>query len=147
MKLGICCDHHGVDIKDDLIKFLKENNYEVIDYGTDKDNPVDYPDLAFLLGEKIGKEVDLGIAMCKTGIGMSICLNKVKNVRCAHAETVNEAKLCRLHNNANALAFSTELPIEEIKNIILTFASTPFSNEERHIIRINKINAYERENQ
>ena len=146
MKIGICCDHHGVNIKDDLINMLKENNYEVIDYGTDKDNPVDYPDLAFLLGSKIGSEVDLGISMCKTGIGMSICLNKVKNIRCAHAETVKEAELSRLHNNANALAFSTEIPIETIKKIILTFVSTSFSNEERHINRIKKISNYERNN-
>ena len=143
MKIGICCDHHGVAIKEDLINYIGSLNFEVIDYGCHENIPTDYPDLAFNLGKNIGKEIDLGIAMCKTGIGMSICLNKVKGIRCAHIENINEAKLCKEHNHANAIAFSTELPIELIKQMIKIYLTTPFSNEIRHLKRVEKITKYE----
>ncbi len=143
MKIGICCDHHGINIKEQIIAHLKNLKYEVVDYGTYDKKPVDYPDIAFKMGEDIGKKIDVGIAMCRTGIGMSIALNKVKHVRCAHAENINEAKLTRLDNDANALAFSTELPLNTIFEIINTFLQTSFSNEERHKRRIDKIKEYE----
>lgn len=143
MKIGICCDHHGVEIKNKIINYLKDLNYDVIDYGSYDNKPVDYPDIAFKMGEDIGKKINFGIAMCNTGIGMSISLNKIKHVRCAHAENINEAKFTRLDNDANALSFSTSLPLENIFAIIKTFLETPFSNEERHLRRINKITNYE----
>ena len=84
MKLAIATDHRGVEVKQNLIKFLESEGYNVIDYGTNSEESVDYPDYAFKVGEAVArKEVDYGILVCNTGIGMSIAANKVKGVRCA----------------------------------------------------------------
>ena len=97
---------------------------------------------------KVGKAVvnndaQFGILICNTGIGVSIAANKVKGIRAAHVENVYEAKMTRLDNNANILAFSSRLDFEDIKEIIKTFINTEFSNEERHIRRVDKIIKFE----
>lgn len=141
--IGITNDHRGVEVKQELTKFLTELGYNVVDYGSDGTS-VDYPPLAFEVGEAIShKKIKYGILICGTGIGMSIACNKVKGVRCAKVDNVNDAKLTREHNNANAIALSAELPIDDLKNIVKTFLDTPFSNEERHVRRIEMIDIYE----
>ena len=143
MKIGIASDHHGYKQKKKLINYLEKKGHNIINYGTDNSNSVDYPDYAFMIGHKINaKEIDLGILICGTGIGMSIAANKVKNVRCAKVDNVKEAKMARLHNNANVLALSSHMGIMKMKDIIDKFVKTPFSNVERHQIRIDKINNY-----
>ena len=88
MKIGLASDHRGVDLKEKIKKYLLEQNYEVIDYGTDTYDSVDYPKYAFILGKSLqNKNIDLGIAICATGIGMSIALNKVKGVMCAKIDS------------------------------------------------------------
>lgn len=142
MKVGIVSDHRGYDLKSKLIKEL--SNYQIIDYGTNTKDSVDYPDYAFLLGNKINiKEVDFGIAICGSGIGISIACNKVKGIRCAKVNTVEDAKVTRLDNDANVVALSADTQLEDAKNIIKTFLTTDFSNEERHMKRIHKIAMYE----
>lgn len=142
MKVGIVSDHRGYDLKSKLIKEL--SNYQIIDYGTNTKDSVDYPDYAFLLGNKINtKEIDFGIAICGSGIGISIACNKVKGIRCAKVNTVEDAKVTRLDNDANVVALSADTQLEDAKNIIKTFLTTDFSNEERHIKRIHKIAMYE----
>ena len=131
-------DHAGYESKKEIVKFLEEKNYEVKDYGCDSTDSVDFPDYAFMVCKDI-KEDDKAILICTTGIGMSIAANKVKGIRCAKVDTVDEARLTRLHNNSNVLAISALKNLDEIKKIVLTFLETPFSNEERHIRRINKI--------
>jgi ribose 5-phosphate isomerase B len=84
--------------------------------------------------------------MCGTGIGMSIAANKVEGIRCAKVSNENEARLAREHNNANIIAISYTTPINDIKEMVRIFLKTSFSNEERHIRRINKITEYERVN-
>jgi len=141
--IGITNDHRGVAVKQELTNFLKELGYNIVDYGSNGEN-ADYPPLAFEIGEAIrNKKIEFGILICGTGIGMSIACNKVKGVRCAKVDNVNDAKLTREHNNANAIAISGELPISDLKDIIKTFLKTPFSFEERHIRRIEMIDKYE----
>ena len=95
-------------------------------------------------GEAVAKgNTDLGIAICGSGIGISIACNKVKGIRCAKVSNKQEAKYTRNDNDANIIALSAEVPEEEALEIITTFINTPFSNEERHIRRINKIKEYE----
>jgi len=143
MKIGIATDHHGVEIKSELIKYLNGKGYEVIDYGTYSEEMVDYPEFAFKVGEAVSSNlVDYGILLCGTGIGMSIACNKVKGVRCAKVSTLEEAKLSREHNNANVLALNSKMPIPEMMEIISTFLNTEFLGE-RHLRRINKIRDYE----
>ena len=91
----------------------------------------------------VNNDAQFGILICNTGIGVSIAANKVKGIRAAHVENVYEAKMTRLDNNANILAFSSRLDFEDIKEIIKTFINTEFSNEERHIRRVDKIIKFE----
>ena len=142
MKVGIVSDHRGYELKTQILRNMKE--YELIDYGTFSTESVDYPDYAFKLGRKIvEKEIEYGIAICGSGIGISIACNKVKGIRCAKVSTKEEAYYTRNDNDANIVAFSAETTLEEAISIITKFLETPFSNEERHIKRINKIKKYE----
>ncbi len=142
MKVGIVSDHRGYELKKELVKEL--TNYELIDYGTYSTESVDYPDYAFLLGDKVvKKEVDYGIAICGSGIGISIACNKVNGIRCAKVNTVLDAKMTRLDNDANIIALSAKTNKNDAIELINTFLETKFSNEERHINRINKIKNYE----
>lgn len=144
MKIGITNDHRGLVLKQTLTNYLENKGYNIIDYGTDSDDSVDYPDYAFKLGKSLQKkDIDLGIAICGTGIGMDIALNKVKGIRCAKASNEEEAILARSHNDANALALSTKISSDIAKDIVDKFINTNFSNDKRHIERIQKIKEYE----
>lgn len=142
MKIGIVSDHRGFDLKSKIIKEMK--NIDFIDYGTNSKDSIDYPDYAFKLCEKINsKEVDLGIAICGSGIGMSIACNKVKGIRCARVTTIKDVKVTKIDNNANVIAFSSDINFNKVKRMIEEFINTPFSNEGRHNRRIYKISEYE----
>lgn len=144
MRIGLAADHHGVERKKELIQFLKQKGYEIVNYGTDSIDMVDYPNYAFRIGEDVvAHKIDFGILMCGTGIGMSIACNKVKGVRCAKVNSVEEARLSREHNDANVIAFSSLLPREEVEKILDIFLSTNFSTLERHGRRIKQISTYE----
>ena len=107
---------------------------------------VDFPVYAKKLGEAIqNEEIDLGIAICGTGIGMSIVLNKMKGVYCAKVSNESEAILCRSHNNANVIAMSEEIDHEVMKKIVNNFIETPFSNVSKYIRRNNMIKEIENE--
>ena len=144
MKIGIATDHHGVELKQILTEFLHGKGYNVIDYGTNSTEMVDYPDYAFKIGEAISnKEIDYGILLCNTGIGMSIACNKVKGVRCAKVSNNYEAKMTRRDNDANCIALSARMDIDEIKEILITFLTEKYANIDRYNRRIEKINNYD----
>ena len=143
MKIGIASDHRGYNLKEQIIKCLNEK-YEFIDLGTFSDESVDYPDYAFKLGKAVStKAVDFGVAICGSGIGISIACNKVKGIRCAKVSNVEEVEYTRFDNDANIIAFGENTTIEEAISYIETFVNTPFSNLEKHQRRINKINEFE----
>lgn len=140
MRIGIANDHRGIDAKEIISKYLIEKGYGVVNYGTDTKDAVDFPDYAYKLGKGVlNKEVDLGIAICGTGIGMSIALNKMKGIYCAKVSKESEAVLSKAHNNANVIAISEETDKDLMLSIIDKFVSTPFSNIDRYINRNNKI--------
>lgn len=140
MNIGITNDHRGLQVKQFLTEYIKELGYNVIDYGADSEEPTDFPDYAKKLGLGIlSNEVDLGIAICGTGIGMSIALNKMKGIYCAKVSTQSESALCKAHNNANTIAISEEMDRDLMKDVIKTFIETPFSNIDRYKIRNIKI--------
>lgn len=144
MKVGIANDHRGFKLKNEIVEYLKSLGYDVINYGSDTEDPVDYPVYAFKIGEAVQKgEIDRGILICRTGIGMSIACNKVKGVRCAKVDNVEEAALTRLDNNANVIAISYVKEITEIKEMIKTFLEIKFSDEERHHRRVGLIDNYD----
>lgn len=145
MKIGIVSDHRGYETKKKILKEIK--NISFIDYGTNSKESVDYPDYAFKLGKAINKkEVDLGIAICGSGIGMSIALNKVKGIRCARVTSIKDVVVTKIDNNSNVIAFSSDINFNKIKRMIEEFINTPFSTDERHVRRINKIKEYESKN-
>ena len=118
MIIGIANDHNGVNLKNEIVTLLTQSGYKVKNYGTDTEESVDYPLYAFKIGEAINKkEIDLGILICHTGIGMSIAANKVKNIRCAKVENEEEAFLTRSHNDSNILALNDSKSIEEVKKL------------------------------
>lgn len=144
MKIGIGNDHRGYPLKEYLKNELEKQNYEVVDYGTFSTESVDYPDYAFKLStDVVDKKIDFGIAICGSGIGISIACNKVKGIRCAKVSNVEEAKYTREDNDANIVAFGEKVSNEDALEIVKTFINTPFSNLEKHIRRINKIKEYE----
>ena len=146
MKIGFASDHRGYKLKKELIDELKKENYEIIDYGTDSEESTDYPDYAFKLGENVvNKNVDFGVAICGSGIGISIACNKVKGIRCAKVTTKEEAEVTRIDNDSNIVAFGEKTSFEDALEIVKTFINTEFSNLEKHQRRINKIKKYEEE--
>lgn len=143
MKIGIANDHHGVELKQELTKFLIELGYNVINYGTDNTEMVDYPDYAFKIGEAVSRnDINYGILICNTGIGMSIACNKVKGARCAKVGSVYDAKMTRRDNDANVIALSSRIEINELKEILKVFLNTNYENLDRYNRRIDKINHY-----
>jgi len=144
MKIGIANDHRGYKLKTKLKIYLQKKGYEVEDYGALSTESVDYPDFGILLGEKVrDNEVDFGIAICGSGIGISIACNKVKGVRCAKVNNAKEAKITRIDNNANIIALSEKLHLFEAKDIVDAFLNTKYEPQERFERRINKITEYE----
>ncbi|MGN1372177.1 MAG: RpiB/LacA/LacB family sugar-phosphate isomerase [Candidatus Coprovivens sp.] len=142
MKIAIATDHNGVNEKKELIKIL--NEYEFLDKSPVNNDTDDYPDFAFAVAESVKKkEVDLGVLLCGTGIGMSIAANKVKGIICGHCSTKEQAHLTKEHNHANIIALSYKQDIKELAEMIKEFVETTPSTEERHLRRVNKIIKYE----
>ncbi len=140
MKVSIGCDRAGIQLKNFIIENLK-NEFDFIDLGTNSEEAVDYPDYAKKVVKTIlGKEVDFGILICGTGIGMSITANRFYGIRASLCHNSLEAKLTREHNNANILCLGARIIGQEtaLENVKV-FLNTKFSNEKRHIIRINKL--------
>lgn len=139
--LAIACDHGGYELKLEILKHLKERGVKYIDYGCDSTASVDYP----VYARKVTKAIkdgtcENGILICGTGIGISIAANKVPGIRAALCTDCFSAEATRLHNDANVLCMGGRVvgPGLAIK-IVDTFLDTPFSNDERHIRRINLI--------
>lgn len=148
MKVAIGCDHGGINLKPVLIDYLEKKGIEYKDFGTYGKESVDYNDYAEKVCDSVvKKECDLGILICGTGIGMSIVANKIKGIRCGHCHDVFSAKMTREHNDANVLAFGERVVGPGLMvEIVDAFLSTPFSNGERHVRRVEKIKALEEKN-
>lgn len=140
MKLAIANDHRGYNLKSYIMKHLK--GVEIIDLGSDNTKS-DYSKYGIKLGEYVVKNKCFGLAICGSGIGISIACNKVKGVRCARVNFIKEAKITREDNNSNIVAISGEMNEERALRIVETFINQKFNNDERHVKRINQINEYE----
>lgn len=146
MKIAIASDHKGYRLKQELINYLKNEN-EIKDLGTNSEESTDFPKFGILLGETvINEKQDFGIAICGTGIGISIAANKVKGVMCAKVSNKEEARLAKEHNNANVLAISGSLSKEEAIDMIEAFINTNLLIDEKYQRRINQIKEYENDN-
>ena len=141
MKIGIGNDHAAVEMKFEIADYLKELGYEVVNYGTDKKESCNYPEYGEAVARAVAsKEVDLGILICGTGIGISMAANKIKGVRAALCSDCFSAEATRLHNDANILAMGGRVVGTGLAlKIVDTFLNTEFSGAERHIARIRQI--------
>ena len=140
MKIAICSDHGGYELKEYLKKTLKE--YEIKDLGCFSKERCNHVEYAFKLSEYVVKEDLLGIAICKSGIGMSIACNKVKGIRCAKVNNVKEAIVTREDNNANVIAISGKMCKRKALKIIKAFINTSFKNTEPYISRVKQVDEY-----
>lgn len=139
--IAIGCDHGGYYLKQEIMDFLKKSGYEYKDFGTYSDESCDYPVYAKKVAHAVAEgECEKGILICGTGIGVSITANKVKGIRAALVHDCFSAKATREHNNANILAMGARVIGPGLAmEIVRIFLETPFSNDERHIRRINQI--------
>ncbi|NCC14823.1 MAG: ribose 5-phosphate isomerase B [Clostridia bacterium] len=139
--LALGCDHGGLPLMAEVIKYLEEKNIPFKNFGTFSEESVDYPKFAKLVAHAIVEgECEKGILICGTGIGISIAANKVKGIRAALCGDVFSAKATREHNDANILAMGARVTGPGLAlEIVKAFLETPFSNDERHIRRINQI--------
>ncbi len=142
--IAIASDHAGFEYKEKLKTLLNNLGKPFQDFGTQNNSSVDYPDFAHAVSEAVGSgKVETGILICGTGIGMSIVANKHKGIRAASCESVDSARLSREHNNANILCLGARiLTWDKTQEIVKTFLSTPFSEGDRHKVRIEKIHKY-----
>ena len=141
MKVAIGSDHGGFDLKESVIKHLKECDVEVKDVGCYSKDSCDYPVFGHAVAKAVADgECEKGIVICTTGIGISMTANKTKGIRCALCSEPLSAKMTRLHNDANVLAMGAGLLGPNMANeIVDTFLNTEFSGDERHQRRINLI--------
>lgn len=143
MKVAVGCDHGGFDLKEVIIAHLKENGVEVVDEGCPDKQSCDYPIFGKAVAKAVvGGECDMGIVICTTGLGISMAANRVKGCRAAVCTTELAAKMTRLHNDANVLALGANIVGPGLAiEITDTFLNTEFSNGERHIRRVQMIDA------
>lgn len=144
MFVAIGSDHAGLEIKSEIINFLREQGHEFIDYGTDSHVSVDYPDFGDKVSEAVSTgKAERGILVCGTGIGMSIVANKFPNIRASLCNEMFSAKMSRLHNDANILVLGGRIVGKDLaKEIVRIWMTTPFEGG-RHINRLRKINLIE----
>ena len=140
MKIGICSDHAGYEYKAAIIAHLEKRSIEVTNFGTDSSASMDYPDVAHPLATAVAAgEVDLGVALCGTGNGMAMTLNKHQEIRAGLAWNEDIAKLVKQHNNANVLVMPARfIELESALKLVDIWLDTEFEGG-RHQNRINKI--------
>ena len=139
--ISIASDHGGFHLKEKVKAHLTEKGYEVKDFGCPDLSSCDYPDYAKPAAKAVADGTcEKGIVICTTGLGVSICANKIDGVRCALCSDPVTAKLTRLHNDTNVVAIGAGIVGELLAlDIIDTFLTTEFSNDPRHIRRVEKI--------
>ena len=146
MRIAIGSDHRGFEAKRRLVSYLSDMGHEVTDVGANDNESIDYPDLAFPVATRVSSgQVDRGILICGSGIGMCIAANKVKGVRAAPCHDSITAEMSRRHNDANVLCLSADLLGEQlIDRMVRIWLETDFEGG-RHARRVEKITKFEAE--
>jgi ribose 5-phosphate isomerase B len=146
MRIHIGSDHAGLELKNELLAHLVNSGHDVTDHGPYKYDALDdYPDFCIPAAQAVAKDpTSLGVVIGGSGNGEQISANKVKGIRAVLAWSIETAKLGKEHNNANVVSIGGRMhSIDQCKEIIDAFIATPFSNDERHIRRINKMSKFE----
>ena len=147
MKIVIANDHAAVDLKKKVAEYIESLGHEVINIGTDSNESCHYPEYGTKAARMVSaKEVDFGVLICGTGVGISLAANKIKGIRCGVCSEATTARLIRQHNNANMIAFGARIVGEELaKDIVKSFLEAEFEGGGRHQTRIDMITAIENE--
>ncbi|MBR4026751.1 MAG: ribose 5-phosphate isomerase B [Lachnospiraceae bacterium] len=145
MKIVIGNDHAAVDLKNEIMAYVKELGHEVVNFGTDTHESCNYPEIGAKVGHAVVEEdYDCGILICGTGVGISIAANKVKGVRAAVCSDVTTAHLVKEHNNANIIAFGARIVGSELaKEIVKAYLEAEFMGG-RHQMRVDMIHELEK---
>lgn len=145
MKISVANDHRGIDLKFRIVSLLEQMGHEVQNHGTDTSDSVDYPDFASIVCQQVAKgDVDRGILICGSGIGMNIAANKHAGIRAVRAQDEYDAEWCRRHNNANVLCLSADRIGEgSVDRMIEIWLTTDFEGG-RHARRVDKLGEIER---
>lgn len=140
MRIAMASDHAAVELKGSLTAWLRDEGHEVIDLGPHDQASVDYPDYGYKLASAIADgEAERGIALCGSGIGISIAVNRNPACRCARVDEPLSARLAREHNDANVIAMGARLIGPEMaRACISAFLETPFGGD-RHVSRVDKL--------
>ena len=146
MKIAIGCDHGGLELKNLLLPHLLSKGYEPVDFGTFTSASCDYPEFAAAAAKAVAcGRCEKGIVLCTTGIGVSICANKIDGIRCALLSDTKSAEMTRLHNDTNMMALGAGIIDHDLAlQIVDIWLDTPFSGEPRHQRRIDKMMALEK---
>jgi ribose 5-phosphate isomerase B len=146
MKVAVACDHRGYECKRKIVPFLKGKGHDVHDLGCEGLSPCDYPDFAIPAARAVARaSVDVAILIDSSGIGMSVCANKVRGVRAAVVHDEVMARVARDANHCNVLCLGTDLlSPDQLMKIVDAFLTTPFSDG-RHVRRIEKISELEQQ--
>ncbi|MDD7183547.1 ribose 5-phosphate isomerase B [Peptostreptococcus porci] len=147
MKIALACDHGGLNLKNAIKNHLEKKGYEVLDFGTDTTDSVDYPDFAYKAAKSVvDKESECGILVCGTGIGIGIAANKVKGIRCATLGDTFSARMTKAHNDANMIALGERVTgIGLGLDIVDAYLNSSFEGG-RHQSRVDKITDIESNN-
>lgn len=140
MKIAVGCDHAAYELKEAIKEKLTKEGHEVLDMGCDSTESVDYPKYGHAVGRAVASgEAERGIAVCGSGIGISIACNKVPGIRAALCTSVEMAEMCRRHNNANVVCMGARMISQELAfDIIDKWMTTDFEGG-KHLRRINEI--------
>ncbi|MEG0541563.1 MAG: ribose 5-phosphate isomerase B [Angelakisella sp.] len=138
----IGCDHGGVELKNELIKRLTAEGYDILNAGVDTTDPVDYPDVAVKAARMVtAGAADCGILICGTGIGIGIAANKVRGIRAALCSDCFSARMSREHNNANIITLGARtIGVELAWEIAKAYLGAEFLGG-KHAVRVNKIDS------
>lgn len=141
IKIAIGSDHRGYNLKCYLKKFLTKNGHDILDVGCHNTSSCDYPDYAKgVVTSILDGETEMGILICRTGLGMGVAANRFKGIRAAVCGDIFTAKYSRLHNDANVLCLGADVVGEGLATeIVSVWVNTPFSGEERHLRRIKRL--------
>lgn len=147
MKIALACDHGGLNLKNAIKNHLEKKGYEVLDFGTDTTDSVDYPEFAYKAAKSVvDKESECGILVCGTGIGIGIAANKVKGIRCATLGDTFSARMTKAHNDANMIALGERVTgIGLGLDIVDAYLNSSFEGG-RHQSRVDKITEIESNN-
>ena len=145
--IAIGCDHGGYKLKEEIVKYLKEKQIEIKDFGTYSEERAEYPIIAKTVTESVvNKESEYGILICRSGLGMSIVANKYKGIRCVPCYNEETAKFSKMHNNANMLALGADyVTVNEAIKIVRMWLATEFEGG-RHQARVDMIKEIENNN-